>query len=148
LQRIPSTGYPRPQKKIKFRKLPLSPCITEEIAKSTDPATTQIAIESYGSYGKLFIYDLLKKGYDIREVNPHISKKLADLYSEEHSDQKDAESLAKALLFIPDLPRISITDKKQWLAKLKTNKKEAGKGSQWLFKSTPYCFNRRLWSGL
>ncbi len=107
-----------PKKKIKFRKLPLSPCITEEIAKSTDPATTQIAIESYGSYGKLLPYDLLKKGYDIREVNPHISKKLADLYSEEHSDQKDAESLAKALLFIPDLPRISITDKKQWLAKL------------------------------
>ena len=107
-----------PKKKIKFKKLPLSPCITEEIAKSTDPATTQIAIESYGSYGKLFIYDLLKKGYDVREVNPHISKKLADLYSEEHSDQKDAESLAKALLFIPDLPRISITDKKQWLAKL------------------------------
>ena len=93
-----------PKKKIKFKKLPLSPCITEEIAKSTDPATTQIAIESYGSYGKLFIYDLLKKGYDVREVNPHISKKLADLYSEEHSDQKDAESLAKALLFIPDLP--------------------------------------------
>ncbi len=60
----------------------------------------------------------MKKGYDIREVNPHISKKLSSLYSEEHSDKKDAESLAKALLLIPDLPKISITDKKQWLAKL------------------------------
>jgi transposase len=107
-----------PSKKPEFKKLPLSPSITEEILESTDPATTQIAIESYGSYGKLFIYDLLKKGYDIREVNPHISKKLSDLYSEEHSDRKDAESLAKALLLIPDLPKISITDKKQWLAKL------------------------------
>jgi transposase len=107
-----------PNKKTEFKKLPLSPSITEEIAKSTDPKTTQIAIESYGSYGKLFVYDLLKRGYDIREVNPHISKKLSSLYSEEHSDQKDAESLAKALLIIPDLPKISITDKKQWLAKL------------------------------
>ena len=107
-----------PNKPTEFKKLPLSPNITEEIARSTDPATTQIAIESYGSYGKLFVYDLLKRGYDIREVNPHISKKLAGLYSEEHSDQGDAESLAKALLLIPDLPKISITDKKQWLAKL------------------------------
>ena len=107
-----------PNKETEFKKLPLSPSITEEIVKSTEPATTQIAIESYGSYGKLFVYDLLRKGYDVREVNPHISKKLSGLYSEEHSDQKDAESLAKALLLIPDLPKILITDKKQWLAKL------------------------------
>jgi transposase len=107
-----------PNKATEFKKLPLSPSITGEIVKSTNPATTQIVIESYGSYGKLFIYDLLRKGYDIREVNPHISKKLSSLYGEEHSDQKDAESLAKALLLIPDLPKISITDKKQWLAKL------------------------------
>ena len=113
-----------PNKETEFKKLPLSPSITEEIVKSTSPETTQIAIESYGSYGKLFIYDLLKKGYDIREVNPHISKKLSSLYSEEHSDQKDAESLAKALLLIPDLPKISITDKKQWLAKLTRTRKK------------------------
>ena len=113
-----------PNKATEFKKLPLSPSITEEIAKSTDPATTQIVIESYGSYGKLFIYDLLRMGYDIREVNPHISKKLSSLYSEEHSDQKDAESLAKALLLIPDLPKISITNKKQWLAKLTRTRKK------------------------
>lgn len=107
-----------PDKETRFLKLPLSPSITAEIVKSTDPRTTQIAIESYGSYGKLFIYDLLRKGYDIREVNPHISKKLSQLYSEEHSDLKDAESLAKALLLIPDLPKIAITDKQQVLAKL------------------------------
>jgi transposase len=113
-----------PKKATEFKKLPLSPSITEEIAKSTDPQTTQIVIESYGSYGKLFVYDLLKKGYDIREVNPHISQKLSSLYSEEHSDRKDAESLARALLLIPDLPKISITDKKQWLAKFTRTRKK------------------------
>ena len=107
-----------PNRETRFLKLPLSPSITAEIAKSTDPRTTQIAIESYGSYGKLFIYDLLRKGYDIREVNPHISKKLSQLYSEEHSDLKDAESLAKALLLIPNLPKVASSDKQQWLAKL------------------------------
>jgi hypothetical protein len=53
-----------PKKETEFKKLPLSLSITEEIVKSTNPETTQIAIESYGSYGKLFVYDLLKKGYD------------------------------------------------------------------------------------
>ena len=57
-------------KKTEFKKLPLLPSATAEIAKSTDPKTTQIAIESYGSYGKLYVFELLKKGYDIRENNP------------------------------------------------------------------------------
>lgn len=107
-----------PKKEVQLKKLPLSPSITAQIAKSTEPSTTQIAIESYGSYGKLFVYNLLKKGYDIREVNPFISKKMADLDGEEHSDTKDAERLARALLLMPNLPKISITQKKQWLAKL------------------------------
>ena len=107
-----------PKQETRFLKLPLSPSVATEILKSANPRSTQIAIESYGSYGKLFIYDLLRKGYDVREVNPHISKKLAGLYSEEHSDQRDAESLAKALLLIPNLPKVAIAERQQWLAKL------------------------------
>ena len=34
-----------PGRDVEFRKLPLLPSITEEIAKSTDPARTQIAIK-------------------------------------------------------------------------------------------------------
>lgn len=105
-------------KKPEFRKLPLLPSITAEIAKSTVAEKTQIAIESYGSYGKLFIFELLKKGYDVREVNPTISRKLTDLFTEEHSDRLDAESFAKALFLMPDLPRVSFTEEKLWLAKL------------------------------
>jgi len=41
-------------KKTEFKKLPLLPSVTAEIAKLTDPKNTQIAIESYGSYGKLY----------------------------------------------------------------------------------------------
>jgi len=44
-----------PEKEVQLKKLPLSPSITEEIIKSTEPSMTQIAIESYGSYGKLFV---------------------------------------------------------------------------------------------
>jgi len=107
-----------PGRNVEFRKLPLLPCITEQIAKSTDPHRTQIAIESYASYGRLLIHELLQKGYDIREVNPSVSHKLVDLFTEEHSDQRDAESLAKALWMIPGLPRVSFTEEKLWLTKL------------------------------
>ena len=48
-----------PGQDVEFRKLPLLPSITEEITKSTDPGRTQIAIESYASYGRLFIHELL-----------------------------------------------------------------------------------------
>lgn len=106
------------KKKPEFRKLPLLPSITAEIAKSTVPERTQIAIESYGSYGKLFVFELLKKGYDVREVNPSLSRRLTDLFTEEHSDRLDAESFAKALHLMPDLPKVSFTEEKLWLAKL------------------------------
>jgi len=75
--------------------------LREEIAESTDPEKTQIAIESYASYGRLFIHELLQKGYDIREVNPSVSNKLVDLFTEEHSDRRDAETIARALHLIP-----------------------------------------------
>ena len=113
-----------PGRNAEFRKLPLLPSITEEIAKSTDPARTQIAIESYASYGRLFIHELLQKGYDIREVNPSVSNKLVDLFTEEHSDRRDAESFAKALSIIPDLPRVSFTEEKLWLTKLSRSRKK------------------------
>jgi hypothetical protein len=102
------------KKEPEFRKLPLLPSTTAEILKSTDPEMTQIAIESYGSYGKLYVFELLKKGYDIREVTPSLSRKLSDLYTEEHSDRRDALSLAKALDLIPDLPKVSFTERKLW----------------------------------
>jgi transposase len=113
-----------PGRGVEFRKLPLLPSITEEIVKSTDPARTQIAIESYASYGRLFVHELLQRGYDIREVNPSVSHKLVGLFTEEHSDQRDAESFAKALSIIPDLPRVSFTEEKLWLTKLSRSRKK------------------------
>jgi len=107
-----------PGRAVEFRKLPLLPSITEEIAQSTDPQRTQIAIESYASYGRLLIYELLKKGYDVREVNPSVSRKLVDLFTEEHNDRQDAESFARALFLIPDLPKVCFSEGKLWLAKL------------------------------
>jgi transposase len=113
-----------PGQDVEFRKLPLLPSITEEIAKSTDPGRTQIAIESYASYGRLFIHELLQKGYDIREVNPTVSNKLVDLFTEEHSDRRDAETIARALELIPDLPKVSFSEEKLRLAKLSRLRKK------------------------
>lgn len=66
----------------------------------------------------------MKKGYDIREINPEISKKLTNLFKEEHSDRGDAESFAKALHLMPNLPKISFTEEKLWLAKLTRSRKK------------------------
>lgn len=69
-----------PDGKKEFKKLPLSPSIISEISKSTVPEKTQIGIESYGSYGKLFVFELLMKGYDVREVNAEkIFEKLQEI---------------------------------------------------------------------
>jgi transposase len=113
-----------PGRDVEFRKLPLLPSITEEIAKSTDPAKTQIAIESYASCGRLMIHELLQRGFDIREINPSVSNKLVGLFTEEHTDTQDAESFARALSIIPDLPRVSFTEEKLWLAKLSRSRKK------------------------
>lgn len=136
------------QGKPEFKKLPLLPSITAEIAKSTQPERTQIAIESYGSYGKLFIFELLKKGYDIREVNPSLSRKLTDIYTEEHSDQTDAECFAKALFLIPNLPKVSFTESKLWLAKLSRLREKIIKDLNEIPQPTSYRLNRELRGGL
>jgi hypothetical protein len=49
-----------PEKEVQLKKLPLLPSITAEIVRSTVPESTQIGIESYGSYGKLFVFELLE----------------------------------------------------------------------------------------
>jgi transposase len=116
-----------PDGKRKFKKLPLSPSITSEISKSTVPERTQIGIESYASYGKLFVFELLKKGYDVREVNPSISNKLTKLITEDHSDCLDAMSIARALVLIPDLPKVSFTEQKLLLSKLSRLRKRLSK---------------------
>ena len=113
-----------PNRDPEFRKLPLLPSVTEEIAKSADPARSQIAIESYASCGRLLIHELLQRGYDIREINPSVSSKLVALFTEEHTDTRDAESFARALSIIPDLPRVSFTEEKLWLAKLSRLRKK------------------------
>jgi transposase len=113
-----------PGQNVEYRKLPLLPSITEEIAKSTDPARTRIVIESYASCGRLLIHELLRKGYEIREINPSVSSKLVDLFTEEHTDTRDAESFARALSIIPDLPRVSFTEEKLWLTKLSRSRKK------------------------
>jgi transposase len=103
-----------PDGKREFKKLPLSPSITSEIS-------------TYASYGKLFVFELLKKGYDVREVNPSISNKLTHLITEDHNDCLDAESIAKALVLIPDLPKVSFTEPQLLLSKLSRLRKRLSK---------------------
>ncbi len=51
----------------------------------------------------------LRRGYDIREVNPQISKRLRECFTEAHTDASDAQGLAWSVRFHPDLPKVRLT---------------------------------------
>jgi hypothetical protein len=54
---------------------------------------------------------------------------LSPSITEDHSDCLDAESIAKALVLIPDLPKVSFTEQKLLLSKLSRLRKRLSKAS-------------------
>ena len=51
----------------------------------------------------------LRQGYDIREVNPQISKRLRECFTESHIDISDAQGLAWSVRFHSHLPKVRLT---------------------------------------
>ena len=68
-----------------------------------------IGIESAVSCGSLLLLYWLRRGYDLREVNPQISKRLRECLTESHPDLSDALGLAWSVSFHPDLPKVRFT---------------------------------------
>lgn len=51
----------------------------------------------------------LRQGYDVREVNPQVSKRMRECLSEAHTDRVDARGLAWIVEVHPRLPRVRLT---------------------------------------
>jgi len=68
-----------------------------------------IGIEGAASCGALVLLHWLRQGYDIREVNPQISKRLRECFTEAHTDVSDARGLAWSVRFHPNLPKVKLT---------------------------------------
>lgn len=69
----------------------------------------RIGIENAASCGSLLLLYWLRRGYDLREVNPQISKRLRECLTESHTDLSDALGLAWSVSFHPDLPKVRFT---------------------------------------
>jgi transposase len=69
-----------------------------------------IAIEGSHSTGQLFLLELLARKYDVREIQPFVSKRFRQALSDDHTDQKDARGLAQLANWKPDLPPIRFSE--------------------------------------
>lgn len=69
----------------------------------------RIGVEGAGSCGTLVLLHWLRQGYNVREVNPEISKRLRECFTEAHTDASDAQGLAWSVRFHPHLPQVRIT---------------------------------------
>jgi len=90
-------------------RLPLEPASVNKLEELLEGRKATFAIEGAASVGQLFLLELLSKGHDIREVHPKVSKNVREVFTEDHTDIKDASGLAYAVRFVPSLPSIGLS---------------------------------------
>ena len=74
-----------------------------------DAQEVRLGVENAASCGALVLLHRLSQGYDVREVNPQVSKRLRECFTEAHTDASDAQGLAWSVRFHPDLPKARLT---------------------------------------
>ena len=92
------------------KRFPLTPASLRSIdAMLGQGQGVRIGIEGAATCGALVLLHWLRQGYDIREVNPQISKRLRECFTEAHTDASDAQGLAWGVRFHPNLPQVRLT---------------------------------------
>jgi len=92
------------------KRFPLAPTSLRSIdALLGQGQGVRIGVEGAATCGAIVLLHWLRQGYDIREVNPHISKQLRECFTEAHTDASDAQGLAWSVRFHPDLPQVRLT---------------------------------------
>lgn len=94
---------PQGLREIRIPRMPSALSRIEEILGKGQGV--QIGIEGAGSLGALVLWHWLGQGYDVREVNPQVSKRLRECFTEAHTDRTDAQGLAWSVRFIRIFPR-------------------------------------------
>ena len=77
------------------RRVPLGPAAVDVLGEVLAGEQAVIAIEGSHSTGQLFLLELLARKYDVREIQPFVSKRFRQALSDDHTDQKDARGLAQ-----------------------------------------------------
>ena len=79
------------------RRVPLGPAAVDVLGEVLAGEQAVIAIEGSHSTGQLFLLELLARKYDVREIQPFVSKRFRQALSDDHTDQKDARGLGPAI---------------------------------------------------
>jgi transposase len=90
-------------------RLPLAPASVNKLEEILEGRKATFAIEGAASVGQLFLLELLSQGHDLREVHPKVSKNVREMFTEDHTDKKDASGLAYAVRFVHSLPSIGLS---------------------------------------
>lgn len=91
-------------------RFPLTPASLRSIDALLGPGQrVRMGIENAASCGALALLHWLQQGYDLREVNPEVSKRLRECFTEAHTDESDAQGLAWSVHLHPDLPKVRLT---------------------------------------
>ena len=92
------------------RRVPLGPAAVDVLDEILAGEQAVIAIAGSHSTGQLFLLELLARKYDVREIQPFVSKRFRQALSDDHTDQKDARGLAQLANWKPDLPAIRFSE--------------------------------------
>jgi transposase len=104
-------------------RVALSPAAVMDLVDLLGSPGALIAMEGSHSIGQLFLLELLARGYDVREIQPFVSKRFRQALSEDHTDRKDAGGLALLARWKPDLPPVRFSEAQatcKRLARLRT----------------------------
>ena len=92
------------------KRFPLVPASLHSIdALFGQGQAVQIGVENASCCGAVVLLHWLRQGYDVREVNPQVSKRLRECFTEAHADAHDAHGLALSVMFHPNLPKVRLT---------------------------------------
>jgi transposase len=92
------------------RRVPLGPAAVDMLGEVLAGQQAVIAIEGSHSTGQLFLLELLARKYDVREIQPFVSKRFRQALGDDHTDKKDARGLAQLANWKPDLPAIRFSE--------------------------------------
>jgi len=92
------------------RRVPLGPAAVDVLGEVLAGQQAVIAIEGSHSTGQLFLLELLARKYDVREIQPFVSKRFRQALSDDHTDQKDARGLAQLANWKSDLPPVRFSE--------------------------------------
>jgi transposase len=92
------------------RRVPLGPAAVDVLDEVLAGEQAVVAIEGSHSTGQLFLLELLARKYDVREIQPFVSKRFRQALSDDHTDAKDARGLAQLANWKSDLPPVRFSE--------------------------------------